>query len=225
VDLQLYLVFVLASIVLCIVPGPDMLLILGKTLSDGKRAGYLTSIGINVGAYVHLIVAISGLTAIVVSSAWAFMAIKFAGAAYLIYLGLGFLSQPMLVRSDTIPVPKVSNRSNFWHGFLSDVLNPKVALFYLTVLPQFISANAENPFYELILLGVTLNLVGLITNCLTVLLSDAIARKLTPCTTISNFLQRTLGLLLIGIGMKLANEKSYGIESRPMRLGLFEKLN
>lgn len=160
-SLHTYMLFVAASLVLCLVPGPDMLFTLGRTIAQGRAAGLCAAFGINLGAYVHLLSAVTGLSALVLASATAFTAVKWVGAAYLIYLGLGALRSKAIalpVRGDT---KKKALHLIFWQGFLSDVLNPKVALFYIALLPQFMNAHDPSPVKHLIALGVIGNMVGI----------------------------------------------------------------
>src|SRR4051812_23745101 len=134
-----YLLFVFASVILCIVPGPDMIFLLGRTLAQGKKAGIVAAIGINMGAYVHLFAATLGISAIIATSAFAFTIIKWMGAAYLVFIGIKIFSGAD--EKVTIHAEKTIHRNYrqvFWQGFISDVLNPKVALFYLAFLPQFV---------------------------------------------------------------------------------------
>ncbi|MEX3954343.1 LysE family translocator, partial [Paraburkholderia sp. EG287B] len=140
-SLHTYILFVGASFILCLVPGPDMLFLLGRTIAQGRAAGLCAAFGINLGAYVHLLAAITGLSALVLASATAFTAVKWIGAAYLLYLGLGALRSKGGFAFPAGDAKVKALRLIFWQGFLSDVLNPKVALFYVALLPQFISAH------------------------------------------------------------------------------------
>ncbi len=121
-----------ACVVLCAVPGPDIILLLSRSIANGKRTGLYTALGINLGAYFHLFAAIAGISAVISASAYALTVIKFAGAAYLIYLGV----QTLRAKANPldIDVNYQAQRSKwgyFWQGFWSNVLNPKVAIFYL----------------------------------------------------------------------------------------------
>src|SRR5579863_2123427 len=133
--LHSYLLFVLAAFALILVPGPDMMYMLGRCLAQGRRAGMLSAIGFNLGGYVHLTAAVLGLSAILATSATAFTVVKWVGAAYLVYLGLGALrSKQGPLASGTEAVGSRRSRTILWQAFLSDVLNPKVALFFLALL-------------------------------------------------------------------------------------------
>src|SRR5919202_1968344 len=170
--LDTYLLFVGASLLLNLVPGPDMVYLLSRCIAQGRRAGVLAGLGINLGAYVHLLAAITGLSAILMTSAVAFAAVKWAGAAYLVYLGISALRSqggPISVSADGLSGR--SRKAIFWQGFVSDVLNPKVAVFFLALLPQFVHAEGESPVGQLLVLGVTVNIIGIATSLVLVLVS------------------------------------------------------
>lgn len=208
-DINSYLLFVAASIVLCIAPGPDMVYLLTRSIAQGKRAGLLAALGINLGAYVHLFAAILGLTAILATSSFAFALVKMLGAIYLIYIGIKFLTskrRPLDIRSER--KKHIKGSEIFWQGFISDVLNPKVALFYLAFLPQFVDAGSENFTSQLVLLGVTLNIIGITTNVLMVYVSTAITKGLRKNSLVSNVLNKVMGAVFVSLGIRLATEKA-----------------
>lgn len=146
-DINKYLLFITATVILCAVPGPDMILLLSRTIAKGRRAGVVTALGINVGAYVHLMAAIAGISAVIATSAVAFTVVKWAGACYLMYLGISILrSKSEVLQVDPETAAQQSAWRYFWQGFWSDVLNPKVAIFYLAFLPQFVVPGGVNNF-------------------------------------------------------------------------------
>ena len=207
--LDTYLLFVGASLVLNLVPGPDMVYLLSRCIAQGRRAGVLAGLGINLGAYVHLLAAITGLSAILMTSAVAFAAVKWAGAAYLVYLGIGALRS----RGGPIPVSVEglsgrSRRAIFWQGFVSDVLNPKVALFFLALLPQFVRAEGESPVVQLLLLGVTVNVIGIATSLVLVFVSARLTEGLRRNAGVAQWLRKAMGVTFIGLGARLALEKA-----------------
>ena len=205
-SLHTYVLFVGASLVLSLVPGPDMLFLLGRTIAQGRAAGLCAAFGINLGSYVHLLAAVTGLSALVLASATAFTAVKWVGAAYLIYLGWGALRS----KGVTLPVgdaKKKALRLIFWQGFLSDVLNPKVALFYIALLPQFMNAHDPSPVKHLIALGVTGNMVGISMSITYVFLAARMTGAFRRNQAISAWLTKTMGALFVGLGLKLATEK------------------
>lgn len=204
-----YLLFVGASIVLVIVPGPDMLYLLGRSIVQGRKAGYMAMLGFNAGGYCHLTAATLGLSAVLATSALAFTLVKWAGAAYLIYLGI----QTLRGAARTLAVSTQANDQRafstiFWQAFLSDVLNPKVAMFFLALLPQFIDPQSSNRTAQLLLLGVTLNVIALTINFMIVLFATKITTTLRDSDTINALLHKLMGVLFVGLGLKLATERS-----------------
>lgn len=117
-SLHTYMLFIGASLVLCLVPGPDMLFLLGRTIAQGRAAGISAALGINLGAYVHLFAAVTGLSAVLLASSTAFSAVKFAGAAYLLYLGLGALRAKGNLVVTAGSAAKTTLRRIFWQRFL-----------------------------------------------------------------------------------------------------------
>ena len=207
-SLDSYLLFVFASIILCIVPGPDMIFLLSRTLAQGKKAGIAAAIGINVGAYLHLFAAVLGISAILASSAYAFTIIKWLGAAYLVYIGIKILlSKQGSVIIDERDIKKQNLRKIFWQGFLSDALNPKVAIFFLAFLPQFVSPASENRTLQILFLGITVNVIAILINLVLVYFSSTLTSRLRENTSISKSLNKIMGSIFILLGLKLASEK------------------
>jgi threonine/homoserine/homoserine lactone efflux protein len=205
--LQSYLFFMGACLLLLISPGPDMMYLLGRCVAQGRRAGIIAALGINAGAYVHLAAAITGLSAILMTSALAFTLVKWAGAAYLIYLGCRTLFEKQKEQVPSTALRGQGGRAIFWQGFLSDVLNPKVAIFYLAFLPQFIPVEDERPVASLLLLGLTANILGLLFNVGLAMASARMMLALRHNARPTVWLQKTMGTVMIGLGVKLAAEK------------------
>jgi threonine/homoserine/homoserine lactone efflux protein len=202
-----YWIFAGASVALVLVPGPDMAYMLGRTIAQGRVAGIVSVFGINVGAYVHLIAAVTGLSAILMTSALAFSVVKAVGAAYLIYLGVQTFLGARKGDDSEAQLRGTSLRAIFWQGFLSDALNPKVALFYLAFLPQFVDPHAQKPFLQILLLGLTANMIAPPINILIVMASSSFTRALRRNERLSSLLKRALGLTFIGLGTRLAFER------------------
>ncbi|HEY2531964.1 MAG TPA: LysE family translocator [Xanthobacteraceae bacterium] len=204
-----YFLFVFASVVLVIVPGPDMLYMLARCIAQGRKAGVLAALGFNLGAYVHLTAALLGLSAILATSAFAFTVVKWLGAVCLVYLGVGILrsKQVPLVISATGPTSR-DRRTILWQAFLSDVLNPKVAMFFLALLPQFINMKGTRPTLQILLLGVTVNMIALPTNIVLVLCSAKLTESLRRNTALSRWLQKGMGALFVALGLRLAVENA-----------------
>ena len=203
-----YLLFVLAAFALVLVPGPDMLYLLARSAAQGRRAGILSAVGINLGGYVHIAAAVLGLSALLAASATAFTVVKWIGAAYLIYLGLSALlrkPEPPVIDGQGARVRH--GRTIVWQAFLSDALNPKVALFFLALLPQFVNRDAPHPSLQILLLGLTVSVIGLPTNIVIACCAARITRGLRRNGWLSLWLRRGLGALFIVIGLRIAVEK------------------
>jgi threonine/homoserine/homoserine lactone efflux protein len=205
-----YLLFVSASIVLVLVPGPDMIYMLSRCIAQGRKAGLMAALGFNLGGYVHLTAAVVGLSAVLATSAVAFTVVKWLGAGYLVYLGIAAL------RSRTGPIvldaqegPGLLAKAIFWQGFLSDVLNPKVAMFFIALLPQFIDPGARHPTLQILLLGVTVNVIALAGNIVLVSLSASVTGALRRNRAIAAWLQKAMGATFIALGLRLAAEKAH----------------
>lgn len=203
--------FILAGLLLNITPGPDLLYIAGRTASQGFRSGVAAVMGINAGCLFHTIAAAIGLSAILMASAEAFFIVKLIGAAYLVYVGISLLREK---ESDgaaleiSRALPMKTTRQAFWQGFLTNVLNPKVALFFLAFLPQFISADSVNKPSAFVLLGiififnslfVTISFAAIVAQ----LQREAKAR-FKGSSRIALWLNRSCGALFMAIGIKLA---------------------
>jgi threonine/homoserine/homoserine lactone efflux protein len=199
------LAFIGIAALLTILPGADMALVAKVTLLDGRRAAFFTSLGICAGLPMHATASALGLSLILATSAEAFTLVKFAGAAYLAYLGIRTIRdslRPVVDPLVTAP-PARGKRAAFAQGFLSNVLNPKVALFYLTFLPQFISPGDNVLAKSLLLAGIhaVLGLVWL------PLYAYAIDRLSALLRGARRWLERLSGAALIGLGLRLALER------------------
>jgi threonine/homoserine/homoserine lactone efflux protein len=169
--------FAAAAFVLIAVPGPNLMYLLARSIGQGRRAGVLSVLGIETGTLVHTAAAAVGLSAVLASSATAFAVVKYAGAAYLVYLGLRALAaRETPERADVAPV---SGRHVYRQAVLVQVLNPKVAIFFLAFLPQFMDpGHAAAP--QVIVLGCTLAAMGLAIGLVEALTAGAVARRLRP---------------------------------------------
>jgi threonine/homoserine/homoserine lactone efflux protein len=194
--------FLLAGLLLNITPGPDMALVMGRSLRDGARAGAVAALGIGAGAFVHIAAAALGLSVILSTSAFAFAIVKWVGAAYLVVIGLMLLlARPAEDASATLK--PASLRAVFAQGFLTNVLNPKVALFFLAFLPQFIDPAAPNKALAFIVLGLAFNVTGTAWN-LAVAWGAARMAGFSAVKAVRLWLDRVLGALFLGLGIRLA---------------------
>lgn len=197
--------FILAGLLLNITPGPDMLYIAGRTASQGFRSGLAAVMGINAGCLVHTLAGAIGFSAILMSSAEAFFVVKLVGAAYLIYVGISLLLEKQKAATEiSSTLPSKTIRQAFWQGFLTNVLNPKVALFFLAFLPQFILSDSSAKPAAFIVLGVIFIINSLFV---TIGFAAIVARartRIQSSSRIALWLNRSCGALFIAIGVKLA---------------------
>jgi RhtB (resistance to homoserine/threonine) family protein len=199
--------FLAAGILLNLTPGPDTVYILGRSIAQGREAGVASAIGISLGSIFHTCAAALGLSAILATSALAFGTIKLIGGAYLILLGIKMI----LDRRKQLSLPSNFRRRTtiaaFRQGILTNILNPKVALFYLAFLPQFIdpASNAKVPAF--ILLGLTFVTTGTIWCLILAWFASVFSERLRANETISQWLNRTAGALFIFLGLRLATAK------------------
>ncbi len=198
-------VFVLAGLLLNITPGADMLYIAHRSAIQGVKAGIIAALGIGAGCLVHILFAALGLSVVLAASALAFTVVKLVGAAYLIYLGLATLislrSPAGEEKSLAQPLPP---GQIFRQAMLINVLNPKVVLFFMALLPQFVSPQAAHPAISFLFLGCLFNLNGTIVNVLFAMFSATIAARLRRFVILGKVLKASVGALFIGLGVRLA---------------------
>ena len=199
-----YLLFVAGSVLLVVSPGPDMAYLLARCLAQGRRAGMVAALGFNAGGYVHLAAALLGLSAMLAASPRAFTAVKWAGAAYLVYLGVRALlsSRPDLLPEDGGAPRKL--RTVFRQAFLSDLLNPKVGVFFLAFLPQFVHPHPPGRTAQLALLGVTVNMIALAVNLPLALVASRVSERLRRSPRAAHHLTRLMGAVFIAVGVQVA---------------------
>ena len=203
--------FIISGLLLNIMPGPDSLLIMTRSATQGWRAGSAAALGIGAGTMVHIFAAALGLSALLSTSATAFTAVKWVGAAYIVYVGIGMLRAKLRGEADTLAddataaaTTRLPYRKIFFQGFLTNVLNPKVALFFLAFVPQFIAADSTSKPLAFIILGCIFNFNGMLwCNGLAVFTAFASARlKVKPLVAL--WLNRVTGGLFLALGLRLA---------------------
>ena len=198
-----FALFITVSWALIIAPGPDMLYVITRGMTYGREAGMLSAIGVICGILVHTTAAALGLTLIFQTSATAFLIVKYLGALYLIYLGIKSWrdkSNFYLQRSSST----VSSRQLFWQGVLSNVLNPKIAIFFLAFLPQFVDKGGGQVTLQLTVLGLIFAFLGLCFLLVIGYSSGTIGSWLSRRPQYAQLSQRLTGGILIGLGLRLA---------------------
>ena len=199
--------FVVAGILLNLTPGPDTVYILGRSIAQGRAEGIASALGISAGSIFHTSAAALGLSAILASSAIAFGAIKLLGGAYLIFLGIKMI----LNREKELSLPSNFRRRTkaaaFRQGILTNVLNPKVGLFFLAFLPQFIDSASGMKVLAFLLLGLTFVTTGTIWCLIIACFASAFSERLRTNETIGLWLSRAAGALFVFLGLRLARIK------------------
>jgi threonine/homoserine/homoserine lactone efflux protein len=199
------LLFIFSALVLNITPGPDTLYIVGRSSMQGFKAGVTAALGISAGIMVHVAAAAFGLSAILAASATAFTVVKIAGAAYLVYVGISLIrSRGNTVNTAAAPAECATLRTIFVQGFWTNVLNPKVALFFLAFLPQFVDATGPGQVLAFLFLGVLFNLNGTLWNLFVAWSAARISRQLMSNNAVSIWFNRCVGMLFIYLGARLA---------------------
>jgi threonine/homoserine/homoserine lactone efflux protein len=198
-------VFLAAGFLLNLTPGPDTGFVVGQAVRQGFRGGALAALGIGAGCFVHIGAAAVGLSALLLASSTAFAIVKWIGVLYLCYLGLRLLlaHEQSGAEADR-PTKPQSRRAIFWQGFLTNALNPKVALFFLAFLPQFFDAASPDKTLAFIVLGMLFNLTGTAWLLLVAWGASRTTAKARSSARLRLWLDRTIGALFIGLGVRLA---------------------
>lgn len=201
------LLFIISGLVLNMIPGPDSLLIIARSAAQGWRAGSAAALGIGSGTFVHIFAAAIGLSAVLATSSTAFAVVKYLGAAYLLYVGMSLILSKQQRAADAekplaVPSP-MSYRRIFVQGFLTNVLNPKIAVFFLAFVPQFISQESTSKAFAFIMLGCIFNFNSMLW-CHFLAISSAFAsRRVQASKSITLWLNRIVGALFVSFGIKL----------------------
>jgi len=197
--------FLLAGILLNLTPGNDTVFILTKSIGQGKKAGIISTLGIGTGSVVHTILAAFGLSIIIAKSILLFNIIKYLGATYLLYIGYKMLTNKIPLNTVGIKQAKsVDYLKIYRDGFFTNLLNPKVALFFIAFLPQFIDPSFRNTVMPFLLLGLTFITTGTIWCLILAVFASVIFKKLKDNKRFSTYINRICGLTFIGLGIKVA---------------------
>ena len=201
IDSHHFLLFLAAALVLAITPGPGIFYVLGRTLAGGRREGIESSLGTFFGGLFHVFAAALGVSAILAASAVAFHTVKYAGAAYLVWLGIRMIR----ARNAEMPAQTAAPaQGSFRQGILTEALNPKTALFFLSFIPQFIVAGRGHVFLQFIVLGTISVLLNTIADLLVVFMAAQLERKLKNSVKFRRRQRLASGLGMIGLGTYVA---------------------
>jgi threonine/homoserine/homoserine lactone efflux protein len=201
-----WFVFVVASLVLIATPGQDMILVMSRSVAQGAKAGVATAGGVSIGLVGHTILATLGLGAILRTSEWLFVGLKFVGAAYLIYLGFGLLR----TRQSSLPVdgqPVRTLGKLFVDGMVSNLSNPKIAIFYFAFLPQFVAPSAQYPTLTVFVLGLTFAGLTFVVKAPVGVFAGGLSAWLRARPGVLTWVFRSSGAVLIALGIRLAFER------------------
>jgi RhtB (resistance to homoserine/threonine) family protein len=199
--------FIVSGFLLNLYPGQDTMYIISRSMSQGKKAGILSVLGISSGGLVHTLLAGLGLSSILAASGLAFHVIKITGALYLLYLGLRIIFSKHKNSNTETYLAKQTDFQIYKQGLLTNLLNPKVALFFLSFLPQFV--NPENNYGALsfLFLGLTFLSTGTLWCLFVAVFSAAISEKIKKNAKITLIFEKITGLLFIGLGLNLIRDK------------------
>jgi len=197
-----FFTFLFAAFMLNIAPGPDMLYVIGRSVGQGRKAGIVSSLGVFVGCWVHILAAAVGIAALLRSSPVAFNVVRYAGAVYLIYLGVRMIAQRANFSSQQLrPESMVSI---FRQGAITNVLNPKVAIFFLAFLPQFVDARRGSVALQILVLGLIFNVGGTLVNLAVAYAGGTLGELLRRNQQFARLQRWFTGLVFVGLGLRLA---------------------
>ncbi|MED0993560.1 LysE family translocator [Bacillus nitratireducens] len=201
-----YEVFLLTGILLNLIPGADTMYIVGRSISQGRKAGVYSVFGIITGSLVHTLLVAFGLSIILTKSIVLFDTIKVIGVIYLVYLGI-----KMILDKTNVAFQASSNKLNirkiYLQGLLTSLTNPKVSLFFIAFLPQFIDTKASGPM-PFIILGITFTVTGLLWCLFVAYFSSYVTKKLRGNQKVGMILNKVTGMIFIGMGLKLLQTKA-----------------
>jgi threonine/homoserine/homoserine lactone efflux protein len=197
-----FVTFLLAALLLNLAPGPDMLYVIGRSVGQGRKAGVVSALGIFAGCWVHILAAAVGVAALLRSSPLAFNIIRYAGAGYLIYLGAKLILRRSQLTTQELPPEGLPNI--FRQGVITNVLNPKVALFFLAFLPQFVDARRGSVALAILFLGFIFDVGGTLVNLAVAYAGGTVGELLRRNQRLGQIQKWFTGLVFIGLGVRLA---------------------
>lgn len=203
---RLFLFFT-AAVLLAIAPGPGMLYVLARSLAGGKREGILSALGTFAGGMVHVLAAGVGVSVILAKSAVAFATVKYAGAGYLCFLGIRMIREAGRHQEHVVEMPGPV-RNPFWQGVLTEVLNPKTALFFLSFIPQFVNRGSGYVFLQFLALGTISVALNTSADLLVILLAGPLGERIRSSARFRRRQRKATGLIMIGLGTYLAVSES-----------------
>ncbi len=202
--IQNFYLFFIASLLLNLTPGNDMIYVASRSISQGIKAGMISALGVFIGCFVHILAAVFGLSIIIAKSAFLFELIKYLGAGYLIYLGIKALITKSNFNKDITTLPPVDKWKLLKQGIITNALNPKVALFFLSFLPQFIQVGSSLYKVQLFSLGLWFDLQGTFILIIVAYLLGKTSNFIKNNERFWKIQEKITGIILIGLGIKVA---------------------
>ncbi len=197
-------VYVVASLALIATPGQDMMYVVSRSLAQGRIAGVCSAIGVCLGILVHTALAALGVSALLHASETLFMALKIGGAAYLVYLGVRMILSRQAAGIDAARSRPLSAGALVWQGMLSNVTNPKIILFFLAFLPQFVDRSSAHPTRDLVFLGVLYAVMALPVKGLVGIAAGTLRDRMARSPAALAWITRASGLVLVALGLRIA---------------------
>jgi len=200
-----FITFMVTALFFVMTPGIDTVFVLNKSIGQGRKSGIVSAMGINTGILTHTFLSAIGLTVLIAKSAIAFMVIKYIGAAYLVYIGVKkYMDTSALFTENTVSEAKNSSKNDFWSGFFTNSLNPKVALFFLAFFPQFITPSKLEDPVPFVLLGVTFAIIGVIWYVVLTLFASTFSTKIKSNPNSGIWLNKISGFVFVLMGLQIA---------------------
>jgi threonine/homoserine/homoserine lactone efflux protein len=197
--------YVAASLALIATPGQDMLYVVSRSLAQGRVAGVCSALGVCLGILVHTALAAIGVGAILRASEGLFLAVKLGGAAYLVYLGARMILAPAPVHAARASAPRASRTTLVWQGILSNVSNPKIVLFFVAFLPQFVDRASPHPTRDLVFLGVLYAALALPVKAAVGVAAGSLSERILRSGAAFKWMNRASGAVLVALGVRLAD--------------------
>lgn len=207
---ELLAAFLVTTALFAYVPGPAMLYTIAQTMARGRAAGLMAVLGVHLGCYIHIVAAVAGLSMLFQAVPWLYIAVKFGGACYLIWLGFSMLR--VRLSEDTtgsFTIGQKSSKRAFIDSVVVEMLNPKTALFFLAFLPQFVDPAAAFPVWlQFLILGVAVNIIFTSADFVAVMVAGLAAGRLKRSAFAQGVARRAAGAILMGLGLHLAWQRS-----------------
>lgn len=207
-DINNFSLFAISVFLLSITPGPDMAYVVGQSIANGRRAGVISAAGVALGSCTHALASVIGLTALIAASPFLFTVVKYAGAAYLVYLGISLIRNSFKKKQAGGEQPEIKKSTQLHEllskGFITTLTNPKVLLFFISFFPQFVAPGSEHYTASLLVLGVAYAVVAFLTDATFAILAGSAAGAFTRNEALQKVLDRVVGAVFIGLGIRLA---------------------